>query len=226
MGSHLFIGLVEIALKKTSFIAAFIVAMGLFVMTPAWAGPINGFTGTVTFDFGGGQTADVSWAVYAKNKTDIVDSPGNFTYLYTINGISGIANPLKSWTTGLLASTTIAGSGNFTGTAATVSNTAFSLDAGYPSGGSTLTSGGSSSFYFLSPNNPSNTDSSTSIQIWGGASATQLGLIMRPDPGAAAPPPGVPEPETWALLIMLSAFTMWWMRRRQDEDVIEEDFTA
>ena len=47
-------------MKKVPFIAAFIVAMGSFVMTPAWAGPISAFTGTVSFDFGGGQSADLS----------------------------------------------------------------------------------------------------------------------------------------------------------------------
>ncbi|MDQ6971680.1 MAG: PEP-CTERM sorting domain-containing protein, partial [Mariprofundaceae bacterium] len=40
-------------------------------------------------------------------------------------------------------------------------------------------------------------------------------------------PPGVPEPETWALLLAMMAFTTLWVRRRQDDDVpLETSITA
>jgi len=47
-----------------------------------------------------------------------------------------------------------------------------------------------------------------------------VGRIVAPDAVSGPPPPspGVPEPETWALLLAMMGFTMVWMRRKQDDD--------
>jgi len=44
--------------------------------------------------------------------------------------------------------------------------------------------------------------------------------------GPSTPPPGVPEPQTWALLITLLGFTTWWLRRRRDNEPLETSIAA
>ncbi|MDQ6971902.1 MAG: PEP-CTERM sorting domain-containing protein, partial [Mariprofundaceae bacterium] len=53
------------------------------------------------------------------------------------------------------------------------------------------------------------------------------GLMAAPDPlGGPLGVPGVPEPETWALLLAMMAFTTLWMRRRQDDEPLETSIAA
>ena len=208
----------------------------LMMAAPAWAGVIGGFTGNTTFTFSGpgaGATAKLSWAVYTKNDTTFVNSPGNYTYVYTIDNISGVPVDayISVWDIAVndppIAGHSDAG-GTILATTGTLSTfgSLTKLKADFIT--TPLSNSGDSSFYFLSSYNPLNSTSGSSMVLDGTVSDTftSNALIMRPGTESTPPPPGVPEPETWALLIMLSGFTMWWVRRRQDEDVIEENFTA
>jgi len=38
--------------------------------------------------------------------------------------------------------------------------------------------------------------------------------------------PGVPEPQTWALLLAMMGFATWWLRRRQDNEPMQTSFAA
>jgi len=38
--------------------------------------------------------------------------------------------------------------------------------------------------------------------------------------------PGVPEPQTWALLLAMMGFATWWLRRRQDNEPLQTSFAA
>ena len=214
----------------------------LFMVSSAIAAPMVGYTGNTTVSINTGGSIRLSWAVYAAGSTEVTGTGtgaagvNDFTYLYTFDNFTGTSESVASWSIGIPA-TTMTGSGALAGTTpstltpggVTANNTTTagvtSLSVQYTPG--TLAASGTSSFYWLSAANPSETTSGTIVALTGGAGGFSAAGIMRAD--ATAPPPtvpGVPEPETWALLIMLSGFTMWWMRRRQDEDVVEESFTA
>ncbi len=192
------------------------------IVIPAWAAPT--WSGTSTFTFSGSSTT-VDWAVYQLGDT----GPGyisatEYTYAYTINGWSG-ENGWLQYSVNLTASDVTGAGTSITGGAQTLMPTPPGAASGitqikgsYPAG--SIGVGNTSTVFWTSGYSPVTASGGSSLSI-GGQTATMSGaLAMAPSA------PGVPEPETWGLLIMLSAFTMWWMRRRQDENVAEEDFTA
>jgi len=220
----------------------------LLAPTHSQALPIIGVpnTGSVLFDLNaaapGTNVATVNWSVYAPGDTAALSgSATDYTYQYTLNGWSGIdpsfGGIFEVWTG---ASPAITGSG----TASTGTVPAFSWIAGpalnswvLDVSGGTFTSPSSSITGWLTsaiaptesvaqlgtgPKGASTLGASVGLAI-DGQSIQAMNSGTLPDLGA----PGVPEPETWALLLAMMAFTTLWMRRRQDDDApLELSITA
>jgi len=236
----------------TYFKQAFIAALVAVFMAPAasFAGVLV-TSGFADFDFStvnaGEGTSRLNWSVYAGQgtATTITDAGGNsasvttsdYIYLYTVNGLTSSAGDgITNLGIELDVSPTITAYAAVGGTAPDAADPSVPVSGSAPwvvAGlnavyGSPGLQSGVSSFYWTSAATPGLTTATSQLTLKDGFfnRVVQSASIEMVTPGGATPLPGVPEPETWALLIMLSGFTMWWMRRRQDEDVVEESFTA
>ncbi|MDQ6986440.1 MAG: PEP-CTERM sorting domain-containing protein [Mariprofundaceae bacterium] len=181
------------------------------------------FSGTTTFSFPSGGTATLDWAVYKPGAVGpAYVSAVDFTYAYTLknwtnyisNGQLDILTPLLPSVTGATAVTTGFAQLPFLGPAA--------ADPGAPS----LTSlyfGGQ----FLTGDTTTSVWTSTLAPAFTKAQLTNISIGSGPIAGnSLVMAPGVPEPQTWALLIAMMGFSTWWMRRRQDEDEPMETIIA
>ena len=193
----------------------FIASMFMFISGQAVGAPIYG--GTATFDFGVKGNTTVNWAVYAKGSTEISASASaqDFTYLYTIYGHSDAGAKLQSLTLAAIAPVTINSFGVDSGmtpefTPSVAGSGVSSLKVTYMSG---LGSNQSSSIYWVTPGAPAYASQSANLVLAKGATqytASSRDLMV----------PGAPEPETWALIIVLSAFSLWWIRRESGDDTV------
>jgi len=206
-------------MKKHLFIAI-LAFLPIIIVTPAHALPID--SGTVTFNFfgGGGSTTTVDWAVYAPSTDPFGAAGAGNVYAYTLNGWSGYTGVAKLDIFDGFGVLNAAGNTS-TGVTAIVSQnpaapagSAFGVMSGALDGG-TFAAGSSATFWWQSTMGPV----TTSAQLSNGTeSLIGLGRIVAPDAIVGPPPPGVPEPQTWALMIAMMGFITLWMRRRQDDD--------
>ncbi|MDQ6986767.1 MAG: PEP-CTERM sorting domain-containing protein [Mariprofundaceae bacterium] len=223
--------------KKILMIAALAV-IPMLAASPANAAPTT--VGTVNLNFSTGGSTTMDWAVYAPGDTGALAgvSTTNFAYQYTLHGWSGYTGNFYSdiGSGGTANILTVGSSPNGTGATVPVSNSPFSDFFAGPSfffdthGGTMTSAANTTTGWYTSALGP--------VQTWiagnltGAGSTTTytagLGLDSQIILGAGTSPitatplaggvPGVPEPETWALLLAMMGFTMVWMRRKQDDD--------
>jgi len=197
------------------------------MLTPTKAQALPLLSGTSSFTFPTHGTTSVDWAVYAAGTSPFGSAPlTDFVYSYTINGWTGSSGwvdlqiniPPGAVTTGSGFSTT-------GGTAAPVLSTSASQlrsqNGSVPSGTALTSPSQTSTAWWSSSQGPVMSDAilTTGLETVGGSSPI---AVM----GPSAPPPGVPEPQTWALLLALMGFTTWWLRRRQDDVPLETCIAA
>ncbi len=207
----------------------------LFVPLQAEAAP--SWTGTANFAFSStpGDAAIVNWSVYKPTDTgSFSGSSSAYTYQYTLNGwATNPGDPLLEIWAGTSADITNGGI-VATGAGLTTTNT-ISPPAGASSnqgfqlsviGPGLTTSADTVTAWWTSTVAPTLSVARISSVIVGGSPIGMTsGSIMAPNKGI--PPPGVPEPQTWVLLLTMMGFTTWWMRRRQDDDApLEMTITA
>jgi len=233
-------------MKSISYIKkvfSILVLAVFFVPASSFAGALY-HSDSTTFDIkdlGGSSlgTTTMSWKIYNPGGTTVTDfgnvtaGASDYVYVYTMNGFTASNTSygtLTNMTAVLDTTVSFTGYGFLNGTAPTSTTPPGAGSSAYLNAAfSGLASGSSSSFYWTSAATPGLTNATTQLTSAGSLTGTGVGLtanFVTPGGAGGSPVPGVPEPETWALLIMLSGFTMWWMRRRQDEDVVEENFTA
>jgi len=194
---------------KKIFVAAVLVIAPMLIATPAKAAPL--FSGTSTFNLAnntgpGTELVTVDWNVYAPSTANpFTTTSPNYLYAYTLSNSTGLAGGtfgeyVLHTTTGAPYLLTGAGAGSSPELIAT-----FTFGSGNISSGTA---------WWESATAPTLVD-------WkvGGASGNAL-MAAPTSLGAplASGVPGVPEPETWALLLAMMGFTMVWMRRKQDDD--------
>lgn len=210
-------------------------------LLPLMSSPVQAapsFSGTVTLDFaalgiGSGSTT-LDWAVYAPSDTGAVAGvSADYTYQYTLHGWSGYTGTFASDIYRSEALTT--GSGTSTsGTTATVAAIAdgfpgvfgFDTDAAAPFSSTSQTTTG----WFTSKFGPvtSTFDVTLDRTAWVASGASIMTDGTGPGGISGTPlAPGVPEPQTWALLLTMMGFTTWWMGRRRDDDApLQTSITA
>jgi len=200
------------------------------LIAPMHAHAVPLFTGTANFTFSAipGDATTVNWQVYAPGDVGSMSgSLTDYTYQYTLNGWSTYPGDvlLEIW-----AGT----SAGITGASNTPSIT-LNPPTGPASTGfqmSTATTalagvGGSAAFYWTSTVAPTLSVAQISSSfVVGPPLGMTGGTIMAPNQGTMPPAPGVPEPQTWALLLSLMGFTTWWVRRRRDEEALLETSIA
>jgi len=206
-------------MKKYLFIGM-LALLPLMAATPAQAAIID--SGTTTFNFfnGGGSTTTVDWSVYSAGSDPFGATGAGNVYAYTLNGWSGYTGTANL---GIFNGFGVLnGAGNASsGVTATVSQdpaaplgSAFGVMKGGLAGG-TFGASSKTTFWWTSTMGPKTTTAQLSN---GTETLIGMGRIVAPDAVTGPPPPGVPEPETWALLLAMMGFTMVWMRRKQDDD--------
>jgi len=209
-------------------LSLFILSLFPFFFVPTQVQAIPTFSGTTTFAFpSGGGTATLDWAVYKPGAVGpAYVSAVDFTYAYTLKNWSGyisnaqldILTPLLPSVTGATAVTTGLGPLPFLGPPAADPGTP--ILTSFYAGGQFL-AGDTATSVWTSTLAPTFTKATLDhFSATGGPTGPIAGnsLVMAP---------GVPEPQTWALLIAMMGFSTWWMRRRQDEDEpLETSITA
>jgi len=212
---------------KRYFLIAIMAYLPLIAVAPAQAAIID--SGTYTFNFfsGGGSSTTIDWTVYSPG-TDPYGATGvGNTYAYTLNGWAGYTGTAQLDIFNGFGVLNGGGNTSTAGVTATVTQTpaapagsAYGVMSGALSGGA-FGALDSTTFWWTSSMGPVNTTAQISN---GPETLVGTGRIVAPD--AITPPPGVPEPETWALLLAMMAFTTLWMRRRQDDEPLETSITA
>jgi len=225
---------------KKLILAAAILLIPICTPNHAQALPLH--SGTAILDFaalgiGTGSTS-LDWAVYAPGDTGAVAGvSADYTYQYTLHGWSGYAGTYVSDIYRAPAFATGTGTSS-SGTTATVSAIdygtivpgglgifGFDTDLATPFNSPSQTTTG----WFTSSLGPVNStfDLSLNRADWVASGATIMTDGTGPGGISGPPLPGVPEPETWALLLSMMAFITVGMRRRQDEDKpMETSITA
>ncbi|MDQ6986453.1 MAG: PEP-CTERM sorting domain-containing protein [Mariprofundaceae bacterium] len=232
-------------MKKILTIAALAV-IPMLAAIPAQALPL--FNGTVNLNFSTGGSTTLDWAVYSPGNTGALAGVNatDYTYQYTLHGWSGFPVTGNFFSDiGMTLPATGVGSG-VSGTTSTVTTSAspfsdfyqgsaFFFDthaAGTPidftSATSTTTGWYTSALgpvdtwiagNLTGAGNPTTYTAGQGLdgqKIMGAGTAS---IVAIPNTGGLpGGVPGVPEPETWALLLAMMGFTMVWMRRRQDDD--------
>jgi len=202
-----------------------------FLLLSVLCGPSHALTapslsGTVTLDYGADGITTLDWAVYAPTDTGSVAgvSATDFTYQYTLHSWAGYPGSLF-WDIGKDPAFAVTGLGLVGGGADPATGIG---DAGGSFALDNVGAFTSLTAWYTSTLGPAATwmqtrvsgippGPSTPINIGAGFdSQLIMGAGTSPGPGLGGAP-GVPEPETWALILLLMAFTTWWMRRRQDE---------
>jgi len=217
-------------MKKYLFIPM-MALMPFIAVLPVHATIID--SGTTTFNFfgGGGSTTTVDWAVYSAGTDPFGATGTGNVYAYTLNGWSGYTSTAQLDIFNGFGVLNGAGNTSSAGVTATVgqnppapAGSAFGVMSGSLTGG-TFGAGSNTSFWWTSSMGPKTTTASLSNGI---ESLIGVGRIVAPDAVSGPPPPspGVPEPQTWALLLTLMGFTSWWMRRKQDDNAPLENAIA
>jgi len=205
-------------MKKYLTLTALLLMPLLFAPSHAQAAPL--YTGFSLFALNGGSDSmTVNWSVY----DSAASAPGGLTglgagyvYQYTLasgNGTAGTYN----FSALLGASLPITGAGFASGLNLAVTS---------------QTPGGAASASALSATLTTTGPTGDFVGVWWSSTAAPVisnvtingvtGTQAIMAPGV----PGVPEPETWALMIALMGFTTWWLRRRQDEEPLQASIAA
>jgi len=221
-------------MKKYLFLSL-VAMLPLMVASPAMAVPT--FSGTVNLNFSTGGSTTMDWAVYAPTDTgSISGSTTAYTYQYTLHGWTGYAGSFFS-DIGMVLPETSSGvvlGGGATGGGSYAYGSPYSdFYQGQSLFFDTLgvanftNSGATSTGWYTSTLGPVKTWIAGNLTGAGSPTTYKAGLgidsqiIMgagTSDITAIPLAPGVPEPQTWALLIALMAFTTLWMRRRRDDE--------
>jgi len=208
------------------------------LLLPLLLAPIHGVAaptwfGTTTYDFGGGNISTMDWAVYKPTDTGpgYVDT-SRYTYAYTMNGWDGYA---AGGSTAVLdvffpfvdpaisAKPTINN-----GTTSSIAGLAPTITSGPSAPGTATFQLGLSGGTFVAADTATAWWTSdfapvyTTSALTSGATTINSGMTA----GQLTMAPGVPEPQTWALLITVMGFSTWWLRRRLDDDPLETSIAA
>ena len=198
----------------------------LLVAIPVRAAIID--SGTTVFDFGGGSSTSVDWKVYDPGTAPFATTGAGMIYTYTLNGWAGYSSAAILNIFNGFGTLNGAGLSATPGVSATVSQVpsapaggTFGLMQGSLNGGA-FGVGQSATFWWTSTMGPKTTSATLSTSA---AVTPGTGRIVAPD-AVTGPPPGVPEPQTWALLIAMMGFAVLWMRRREDDNAPLETAVA
>jgi len=204
------------------FIIPLLLAPMQGVAAPTWSG-------TTTYDFGGGNVTTMDWAVYkgAAAPVSFGSPTAPYTYAYTLNGWAGYSAGGSAVALDIfypfIDPAISPKPTTFNGIASNIAGLAPTITSG-PSAPGTATfqlgiSGGTfvaadtATAWWTSDFAPVYTTSALTV----GATTINSGTVV----SQLTMAPGVPEPQTWALLITLMGFTTLWIRRRQDDDSLE-----
>jgi len=205
-------------MKKILTLAALLLMPLLFAPSHAQAAPL--YTGSSLFVLNGGSDSmNVNWSVY----DSAASAPGGLTglgagyvYQYTLasgNGTAGTYN----FSALLGASLPITGAGFADGPNLAVTSQTPSGAVSASALSATLTTTGPTGDFAGVWWSSTAAPVISNVTING---VTGSATIMAPGV------PGVPEPQTWALLITLMGFTTFWLRRRQDDEALETSIAA
>ena len=219
--------------KFLSFTMMFILTLLLVPIqgqsTPTWFG-------TTTYDFisNGGSTQTMTWEVYKPTDTgSLSGSATDFTYQYTLTGWNGYydTGAVLDILTPFIDSTVVpaATTGNGVNLSLGLSPAISTTPAAPGTAPFQLSLGGGS---FVDPLTDSVTAwwTSKAAPVYTTSQLTASFTVGSPETvysGAQLTmAPGVPEPETWALLLALMGLTACWLRRRQDDKPLQSSITA
>jgi len=209
--------------KKILVIAALAV-VPMLAATPAKAAPL--FSGTSTFNvdqtlLAATELVTVDWAVYAPGAANsFAATTTDYLYAYTLTNTNGLASGFSGdYVLAVPGLTGMTSSGVVNGTNMAVTTPfAGDLYANFHitnfAGAGTSSAPGTGTAWFTSAIAPT----AGNFIVNGNPN---IGQMAAPVPGGGALTggvPGVPEPQTWALLLAMMGFTMVWMRRKQDDD--------
>jgi len=214
---------------KKYLLISIMACLPLIAVAPAQAAIID--SGTYTFNFfsGGGSSTAIDWTVYSPGTDPYGATGAGNTYAYTLNGWSGYTGTAQLDIFNGFGVLNGGGNTSTAGVTAAVTQTpsapagsAFGVMSGTLNGGA-FGAGDSTTFWWTSSMGPVST---MAIMNNGTETLSGIGRIVAPDAITGPPLPGVPEPETWALLLAMMAFTTVWMRRRQDDEPLETSIEA
>jgi len=202
-------------MKKILTLAALLLIPLLFAPSHAQAAPL--FSGTSLFVLNGGSDSiHVNWSVYdsaASVPGGLTGLGAGYVYQYSLTSGNGSAGTYD-FSALLGATVPITGAGFASGPNLAVS---------------TQTPSGAASASALSATLITTGPTGDFAGVWWSSTAAPVisNVTINGVTGSGAVmAPGVPEPETWALLLAMMAFTTLWMRRRQEDEQLERSITA